>query len=454
MNIKRFPGYRLEKLIVHETVAFFADTNCMLIRPDTGTTLSMCNQLGERFEKRQLTDDLIFLLVQRALADYDKSRPLVDCQKCVLPDFFLIDLTKACNMSCTYCFRDLDAHCERVADDQLSRICNSLIAYWNAHPHIHLSIQAWGGEPLLELSSIVEIRRIFNEAGLHPKITVESNGTLITPEAAQALCNNNIEMGISIDGNALVHDLQRPLVDGQASLHLVERGISNLREAGCDDFGTITVVTKNTVAHLHEILQFFTEKLHLCRIKMNLMRKNEQNSDLAVSLEEIDSYVEVLISHLYDLYRQRISLVEQNISQRLSNLLFRPNNNICNAYGCHGGYRMLSIDIDGHVYPCELSDYPNYCLGVAGTSDFTDMVRTAIASDHEYFAEKQLNECKGCPWLYFCGGGCRSSVKYDGKSPTEIDHTECIFNKSLYPRLVEILLTDSSFGQYLLNGEI
>jgi len=454
MNVKRIPGYRLGKLTVHETVAFFTDTNCMLIRPDTGTTLSMCNQLGECFEKRQMTDDMIFLLVQRALADYDKSRPIANCQKCVLPNFFLIDLTKACNMSCTYCFRDLDAHCGRITEDQLLRICDALIAYWKAHPQIHLSIQAWGGEPLLELSSIVEIRRLFNVVGLHPQIIIESNGTLITPETALILCENNIEIGISIDGHALVHDLQRPLVDGQASLHLVERGISNLREAGCNEFGTITVVTKNTISHLKDILLFFTEKLHLRRIKLNLMRKNERNSDLAVSLDEIDNYVENLISYMYELYKQRISLVEQNISQRLSNLIFRPNSNICNAYGCQGGYRMLSIDADGCVYPCELSDYPDYCIGEVGTSDFTDMVRKAIESEHEYFAEKQLDECRGCPWLYFCGGGCRSSVKYNGRNPTEIDRTECAFNKSIYPRLVEILLTDSSFGQYLMKGEI
>jgi uncharacterized protein len=115
---------------------------------------------------------------------------------------------------------------------------------------------------------------------------------------------------------------------------------------------------------------------------------------------------------------------------------------------------MLSIDADGRVYPCELSDYPDYCIGEVGISDFADMVKKSIESKHEYFTDKRLNECTECPWLYFCGGGCRSSVKFSGKSPTEIDHTECAFNKSLYPRLVEILLTDSLFGRYLLKGEI
>lgn len=452
IQYRSIPSFEHGDVTVHSLLACECGDLAMLLCPEQGTTLALSKGDSEALADHRLSDNLAFLLVQRGMAQHESSRPVSKQAEQINPTFFLIDMTKSCNFACAYCFREPAEAKKRITPIMLTQICDSLIRYAKIHPERKLSIQAWGGEPLLELSSIVEIRRRFSQANLSPEIVIETNAALITPETAKVLFQNDIRVGVSIDGVAAVHDLQRPTQAGTPSLSLVVEGIENLRVAGYRSFGTITVVTKNTLEHLHEILDYFACTLHLSSIKFNLMRKNDRNRDLAISLEEIDGYVESLLTELRQYYVRDISIVEQNIAQRMANLLFRPNNNICNANGCHGGYKMLSIDATGGIYPCELSDYPNYRIGEACDEDFDNMVSKAVSRNHEYFQERNQSLCRDCPWWYYCRGGCRSAAKYDKGSPLEIDQTECHFNRALYPRLVEILLTDPSYGQYLMNG--
>ena len=75
----------------------------------------------------------------------------------------------------------------------IDKICQELINYWKNNPSFHLSIQPWGGEPLLEYPLILKIRENFKAAGLDPEIVIETNATLITSDIAKGLYKNNIK---------------------------------------------------------------------------------------------------------------------------------------------------------------------------------------------------------------------------------------------------------------------
>ncbi len=456
MEVVRIPSIKNGLLETQPIFAFIIGNKALLIGSATGTTLCVVRSCAEQLMRAAIDDGFAFLLVQRGLAYYDKSRGITDVGEIIMPSFFLLDMTKSCNLKCVYCFRELEkepqsAHCE-MTDYQLETICNALIhTYFTEHLD-HMCIQAWGGEPIIELRHIKTIRRRFSEKKLHPQIVVETNATLITPEIAYELYNADVQIGISIDGHAPVHNAQRPFASGSPSLSKVERGIANLRAAGFQKFGTITVVTKNTAEHLPDIFRYFTSELKLQSVKFNLMRKTDRNRNLALELREIDTYAENLLKCLRHCYNEGVQIREQNISQRLANLLFRPCDNICNSQGCRGGYQMLSIDAMGYVYPCELSDDPTYRIGRIGEAEFSEMVRGAIEKGHAYFNKRDMTQCLDCPWYFYCRGGCKAAVKYDCKDSSGIDKTECTLNRALYPRLVEILLTDEPFAKYLLKG--
>lgn len=348
MEVKHIKGYSIGKLRVYDLVALVKDDQCMIIRPDVGTTIGIKKDMLETIEKHSIKESLAFLMVQRGLASFDKSREVYIKSETVRPDFFLIDLTKRCNLACKYCFRGLEEDYPEMKIEMIDKICDSLISYWKKNLFLNLTIQAWGGEPLICLQLIIRIRENFNKANLFPQIVMETNATMITLDIAKKLKENNILLGISIDGTKEVHNLQRPFIDGSGTLDKVEKGIENIRLAMGDGFGSITVVTKNTIKNLSKIIDYFVS-LNMKSVKFNMMRKNEKNLDLALDFNEFDSYIDELLNCIFILYKNKIKFIEQNISQRMINLVYRPNNNICNAHGCRGGYRMLSIDSLGNV---------------------------------------------------------------------------------------------------------
>lgn len=438
-------------LQVKNLVLFRNHEGGFVISPEQGTTLLLDNKTTDDISKGRISEALSFVMIQRGMASYQYSRDLVDNVSSQDPAFFLVDLTKSCNLNCAYCFRELDRVLPSMERDQMEKVTRSLIRHMREHNGMPISIQAWGGEPLLKLDLILLMRRMFEAEKLYPEIVIETNGTLISEKTAKLLVENNIHVGISIDGIAAVHDRQRPALDGQRSLDRTEKGIRNLRNAGSQHFGTITVVTKNTLVYLEDIVDYFAKELKLSSIKLNLMRKNERNQGLAVDPEDIPNYIERLMQCLYNLYRNGFTIREQNVFQRLLNLTCRPNNNICNSCGCRGGRRMLSIDQNGFVYPCELTDYTAFRMGTIDES-FDEISYKASVAGNGFFADRILEKCHDCPWFYYCRGGCRSAAFYNSGSVTNIDETECAFNRALYPKLVEILINDLEFAEYLLRG--
>ena len=93
-------------------------------------------------------------------------------------------------------------------------------------------------------------------------------------------------------------------------------------------------------------------------------------------------------------------------------------------------------------------------MGVIGDSDILEMVKNSITLNNPYFIKRNLEICMHCPWMYYCRGGCRSAVKYAKGTTALIDQTECAYNLAIYSRLVEIILNDSKFADYLVDGRI
>lgn len=443
--------YRKQQELIMEDIHFITNGNeGFLICAKNGTSLLLDKYSAQSFRQGEISDYLAYVMVQRGMASFHNSRPIIDASNTICPSLFLIDMTKSCNLNCIYCFRKISRKSQEINSAQLKFVTQALINYMKSHPGLRVTIQPWGGEPLLKFDLILMMRRLFDEASLHPEIIIETNGTLINMEIAQAINSHNIHVGISIDGNALVHDLQRPMLNGNPSLIMVKNGIQNLRKVGIQ-FGVITVVTQNTLANLDAIINYYAYDLKLNCIKLNLMRKTNLNRNLAIDSEEINSYSEKLLNCLYKLYKEGVHIIEQNVRQRILNLTCRPDNTICNACGCQGGYRMLSVDPEGDVYPCELTDYPEFKMGSI-SEPIDAIVERAVKRKKGYFELRREDKCVDCPWLYFCRGGCKTAALYNYGSISFIDETECLLNKSLYPKLVQILLNDSMFAEYLRSG--
>lgn len=420
----------------------YNDNYSLLIQAEYGTSIILSNELVSDIEKIQPSDDLQFKLIQHGFGKIEGSNNVVDANNKILPAYFLIDLTKCCNLRCKYCFRDLQESEDSIADEEIDAICQYIFDYVKKHNINYFSIQPWGGEPLIRLDKIIRVRKFFDEKGCFPEITIETNGTLLNEKNVELLKNNNIHIGISIDGTKVIHNIQRPYMQGKESFDKVVSGIRNLQSAGYEGLGSITVITKNNYNKIGEILDFFAKDLKLNSVKLNTLRKTSSNDYLGIEPEELEEFTDSLLEKLIELNKSGYKIIDSNIENKIKNLIIRPDENICNAKGCMGGKGLISFDKNGNIYPCEMSDYPEECIGnINSESDLCETIKVAQKT-HSFYKTKKADICNTCPWWYYCRGGCSSTVKFTSKDVCGIDVGECDINRILYPKLVRLILDD------------
>ena len=421
---------------------FLAENRAMLLNAETGTSLFLPSREAVRVMEEDLSPALSYRLVSAGLARAEGSPQVCSRAGDIAPSFFLIDMTNICNFGCDYCLRVPEEQGRKITGDMLENICGYILAYCLRHGRRRITVQPWGGEPLLCLDRILDIRRFFER---HPevsvRITVETNGSLLTPSAAEALFANGIEISVSFDGPPAIHDSQRRDRAGLPTSQSVRMGVEAARAAGYRDLGGICVLTEKSVGHVREILDYADRVLRVRGLKLNPMHRPAYPcSAVPVTGDGLSSLAREIVQAVRDIRREGRALHETGTADRLMNLLFRTEGNICHSCGCCGGRRMVSFDMDGGIYPCELTDWPDERLGtITDGRDLDEMIAAAIPG-RAYFREKKKEACGRCPWWYYCRGGCSSAVKYLGREGDTADECECRINCAMYPLLVRLLL--------------
>ena len=137
------------------------------------------------------------------------------------------------------------------------------------------------------------------------------------------------------------------------------------------------------------------------------------------------------------------------------NLLVRGKSNICTSCGCMGGTKMIAFDQEGRIYPCDVTDYKEEAIGsVHEERDLIELVAEAQAAGRDFFNRKHHDDCEHCPFRFFCKGGCTTAIKYKLGRVEGVDRQECLANRSLYPELIHIILTNPQAVRGLTRGRV
>lgn len=110
-------------------------------------------------------------------------------------------LTGKCNLRCRYCYAakndqgEMDLGTARLAVQQMG--------------DTPFRLQFAGGEPLLNLPLLAEILEYIREYRIPARCSLQTNGTLITDEAAEILRAHRVAVGVSLDGGPKVNEKLR-----------------------------------------------------------------------------------------------------------------------------------------------------------------------------------------------------------------------------------------------------
>lgn len=119
--------------------------------------------------------------------------------------------TGKCNLNCRYCFVDKTGQ-ENVTlnEKSLKKSVDLLFSY----PGKKKTLSFNGGEPTLEFPLVKKIynyaRKKAKAKGISLDVAVMTNGTLLNQKMMDYFIRNNTILKISIDGNKLTHDRNRP----------------------------------------------------------------------------------------------------------------------------------------------------------------------------------------------------------------------------------------------------
>lgn len=200
----------------------------------------------------------------------------------------IVQPTPFCNINCDYCYlagRSTNGVMSVETFGQLlSIVFNSDLVEDGFRLVWH------GGEPLAAgvtvLDSYMRMLTEANTAHVVVGVGLQTNATLIDDRWIRFFTEHDIDVGVSIDGPAALHDIHRRTRSGKGTFDATLRGVERLRRADIP-FHVIAVVTRDTLAQAHELMPFF-ESLGATRIGFNFEEKEGAHTSSTLAHAELD----------------------------------------------------------------------------------------------------------------------------------------------------------------------
>jgi uncharacterized protein len=270
-----------------------------------------------------------------------------------------------------------------------------------------------GGEPLLAgmdfYRHFVSLAQRILLPTVTPAYSMQTNGTLLTREWRDLLCELRISFGISLDGTERAHDANRVTHGGRGSYRRVRQAIDG---ALSDDR------TKNSLfAGVLTVIDLDTDPLETYR---HFKEIGLQNCDFLLPDGTHDRpppgmtpqssstpYAEWLIRLFDEWFDREDASFHIRMFEEIIGLLFRPGPGNDSLGGGRNG--ILVIEADGGIEPIDVLKICGDGFTKLGLSVHTNEIRDAYSARlvqlyHAGVAES-CDTCKSCPIVNVCGGG-------------------------------------------------
>ncbi len=339
-----------------------------------------------------------------------------------------------CNIDCTYCFflskEALYPNSRsRMSDETLDSYIRQLLG---SHETPEVTVAWQGGEPTL--MRIDFFRRALDAIERHRRPdqvvtqTFQTNGLLVDDAWAAFFAENDILVGLSVDGPKDIHDTYRKDRRGQGTFDLVMRGLDRLKAHGVR-FNILCTVNAANQHRGREVYRFFRDTLGATWMQFipiierataeTLPIANKgwsevpgasrllytQTGDLVTERSVLPrAYGEFLIDIYEDWLRRDVGQVFVQMFDVTLEAYFNRHLLCIHAPTCGYG---PALEHNGDVYTCDHFVEPAYKLGNLHDTPLADLV--ALPQMHRFGLDKRdrlTGQCKTCPVRQLCNGGC------------------------------------------------
>ena len=315
-----------------------------------------------------------------------------------------------CNMRCTYCYYlDKGKYSEnkkqtRMSFDLLEKLIRQTIA---ASPGPVVSFTWHGGEPTLAgldfYRKALELEKKYLPKGWEAWNNLQTNGLLLNEGWCRFLKENRFDVGLSIDGSMEVHDLNRRLPNGAGTFERVSASIRRLRETGVepDLLCTVNEVSQGKPLEVYRALRD-TGCIWVQFIPVVI---RDARGGAAPGSVTPEGYGRFLTAVFDEWVRHDLGVLDVQLFAEMARIMAGGQASLCWMSPTCG--HVLIAEEDGAVYSCDHFVDPEHRLGTLRDGS---LARMAGGEFQRTFGlgkrEKLTDECRACPYLRFCNGGC------------------------------------------------
>ncbi len=363
-------------------------------------------------------------------------------------ELLVIQPTPFCNLDCRYCYLP-DRQSKAVLPlSMLDRLFTNLFASRLPGPRFTVAWHA--GEPLVVGQDYFE--RAFQlvdrlrPAAIQIRQDIQTNGTLIDQRWCDLFRAYDVHIGLSLDGPAFLHDVQRRRRTGQGSLDAALRGLDLLQDNDIE-VSVITVLTRASLDHPDEIYDFFVDR-GVSVVGFNI--EELEGAHRETSLDALDAeqayrrFLESFITRIEADSPARIAVRELDALLQL--LLSPTRKEIDNQQTTPGA--ILSVDSAGRLstFSPELlgfrnGAYEDFIIGRIPEPDdrpsscpvsFDALIEAAAASPFGHDVAAGVERCRvSCEYFAMCGGGAPANKYFETGTFASDETRFCRFNRKL-----------------------
>jgi len=298
--------------------------------------------------------------------------------------------TMKCNFACFYCFEEGNKNLPLMDEN----VENALITFIEKNKRKNISINWFGGEPLLGFDRIVSICKRLKEKEIKFKSSLITNGSLLTVEKIQQLDFLNLSfIQITLDGLAEIHDKRRYFKNGKPSFDIILFNIENFLKMTSIPL-TIQVTTDHSNESAYEdVVNFFEHKFS------NYLKENQVKIGCNYVLNRTNFEKSSSCYTHQDIIKENIKSLQRG--EKNGKTPYLPGLSMPCMYRSISSF---AIDSQGNIYRClEHLGNPSCRIGnlPEGKISLSKMAETTFENDP--FEDE---ECIHCNVFPVCGGGC------------------------------------------------
>ena len=325
-----------------------------------------------------------------------------------------------CNLDCKYCYLPNREDSKIMGMNTVKSIAQ--ILFNSTVLKEGFTIVWHAGEPLSVGTAFYEkafgIIKDANVENVPVKHSFQTNATLINQKWCDFFKTNSVRIGVSVDGPAFLHDSSRVYRNGNGTFNAVMRGIQYLK-SNAVDFGTITVLRRDSLDYPDEIWKFFVDN-DLKHVAFNPEEAEGVHKISTLNKLEFEEKYKTFFSRILELWLNSTRVIDvREIDQsldRILNKLFSDGTATSSTENQPLG--IINFDFEGNVstFSPELLTSIHKQLGTLSYGNISNITKVEdILKDLKFGlvnseVSSGIEKCRtSCDYFSVCGGGAPSN---------------------------------------------